>query len=216
MSDPEVTLTANLLLHAYTQGIFPMAESRDNPEVYWVDPRRRGVLPLDGFHLSRSLIRRLKKADYSIDLDRNFAGVVDACADREETWINQEIRALYAELHQMGYAHSLEVRQDGHLTGGVYGVAIGGAFFGESMFSRRTDASKIALAHLVAHLRNCGFSLFDTQFITPHLETLGAREISRTAYHLLLEAALQRPADILAQPLCRDPQSVLQCNTQTS
>ena len=216
MSDPEFPLTPELLLHAYTQGIFPMAESRDNPEVYWVDPRRRGVLPLDGFHLSRTLTRRIRKGDYSVDMNTDFLGVVDACADRDETWINQEIRGLYGELHRMGHAHSLEIRHDGQLTGGVYGVAIGGAFFGESMFSRRTDASKIALAHLVSHLRNCGFALFDTQFITPHLETLGAKEISRAAYHALLAVALNLPADISGKPLSRDPQSVLQRSTQTS
>lgn len=216
MSEPDFNLTPDLLLHAYTRGVFPMAESRDDPEVFWVDPRRRGVLPLDGFHLSRSLLRRLRKADYSVDLNTDFLGVVDACADREETWINQEIRGLYAELHEMGHAHSIEIRHDGKLTGGVYGVAIGGAFFGESMFSRRTDASKIALAHLVAHLRACGFTLFDTQFITSHLETLGAQEISRAAYHGLLEEALKQPADITSKPLCRDPHSALQRNTQTS
>ncbi|MEO3416437.1 leucyl/phenylalanyl-tRNA--protein transferase [Roseovarius sp. CAU 1744] len=216
MSDPEFPLTPELLLHGYTRGIFPMAESRDDPEIYWVDPRRRGVLPLDGFHLSRSLSRRIRKGGYSVDMNTGFLEVVDACADREETWINAEIRSLYAALHQMGHAHSIEIRHDGQLTGGVYGVAIGGAFFGESMFSRHTDASKLALAHLVAHLRNCGFALFDTQFITQHLETLGAREISRAAYHALLETALTLPADINGQPLCRDPQSVLQRSTQTS
>lgn len=216
MSDPNFSLTPEILLHAYTQGIFPMAESRDDPEVFWVDPRRRGVLPLEGFHLSRSLSRRLRKPNYDVDINMDFLGVVDACADRDETWINEEIRALYAELHAMGHAHSIEIRHDGALTGGVYGVAIGGAFFGESMFSRRTDASKMALAHLVAHLRNCGFTLFDTQFITSHLETLGAQEISRAAYHTLLEDALTRPADIMGKPLCRDPHSILQRSTHTS
>ena len=216
MSEPDFILTPEILLHAYTRGVFPMAESRDDPEVFWVDPRRRGVLPLDGFHLSRSLLRKLRKPDYDVDLNTDFLGVVDACADREETWINDEIRGLYAELHKMGHAHSIEIRHDGQLTGGVYGVAIGGAFFGESMFSRRSDASKIALAHLVAHLRTCGFTLFDTQFITSHLETLGAQEISRAAYHGLLEEALRQPADILSKPLCRAPHSVLQRNTQTS
>ncbi len=216
MVDPEFPLTPEILLRGYTLGIFPMAEARDDPEVFWVDPRRRGVLPLDGFHLSRSLRRRIKSGGYTVELDKEFSGVVDACADREETWINDEIRALYNALHQMGHAHSLEVRHDGQLTGGVYGVAIGGVFFGESMFSRRRDASKLALAHLVDHLRNCGFALFDTQFITPHLQTLGAIEISRAAYHRLLEEALERPADISAQPLCQDTHSVLQRITQTS
>ncbi len=216
MSEPDFTLTPDILLHAYRQGIFPMAESRDTPEVFWVDPNRRGVLPLDRFHLSRSLARRLKKSDYDVDLNSDFLAVVDACADRDETWINQEIRGLYADLHRMGHAHSLEIRHDGVLTGGVYGVAIGGAFFGESMFSKRTDASKLALAHLVDHLRRCEFALFDTQFITQHLESLGAQEISRSAYHALLSDALALPAHILSEPLCRDPQSVLQRSTQTS
>ncbi len=216
MSEPDFRLTPEALLRAYTMGIFPMAENRDDPEIYWVDPRRRGILPLGGFNLSRSLKRRVRKADYAVDLDRDFVGVVDACADRDETWINAEIRCLYSELHQMGHAHSLEIRHDGELTGGVYGVAINGAFFGESMFSRRTDASKLALAHLVDLLRRCGFTLFDTQFITPHLASLGAKEISRAAYHSLLEDALKQPADIHSQPICGDLHSDLQLNTQTS
>ena len=216
MSDPDFDLTPEILLRAYTQGVFPMAEGRDNPEIFWVDPRRRGVLPLAGFHLSRSLRRRMKQGSYQVDLNADFAAVVDACADRDETWINAEIRALYGKLHAMGHAHSLEIRHDGRLTGGVYGVAVGGAFFGESMFSRATDASKLALAHLVDHLRLCGFTLFDTQFITPHLQSLGALEISRAQYHALLQEALQQPADVYAQTLCTNAQLVLQRNTQTS
>ena len=216
MIGQRVDLTPEILLRAYTIGIFPMAESRDNPDVFWLDPRQRGVLPLDGFHLSRSLKRRIRNDAYSVDLNTDFGGVVDACADREETWINAEIRTLYNKLHGMGHAHSLEIRHQGKLTGGVYGVAIGGAFFGESMFSRRTDASKLALAHLVDHLRRCGFALFDTQFITPHLESLGAKEISRAAYHALLEHALTRPADFNHSQLCTDRQSVVQRITQTS
>lgn len=216
MSGSEFSLTPEILLRAYTMGIFPMAENRDDPEIYWVDPRQRGILPLDGFHLSRSLLRRIRKANYTVDLDSDFAGVVDACADREETWINAEIRELYTQLHKAGHAHSLEIRHDGELTGGVYGVAIGGAFFGESMFSRRTDASKLALAHLVDHLKRCGFALFDTQFVTEHLQSLGAREISRAAYHTLLEDALKRHADIRNPLLCGEPQSLLQRSTQTS
>lgn len=216
MDEQDFPLTPDILLLAYTQGIFPMAESRNDPEVFWVDPRRRGVMPLNGFHLSRSLIRRLKKPEHTVDLNTDFPGVVNACADREETWINGQIRDLYVKLHEMGHAHSMEIRHDGALTGGVYGVAIGGAFFGESMFSRRSDASKLALAHLVDHLRRCGYTLFDTQFITPHLESLGAQEISRETYHGLLKDALKRPADIRAKPLCRDTQLLLQRNTQTS
>lgn len=209
-------LTPEILLRAYTIGIFPMAENRDNPEVFWVDPRHRGILPINGFHLSRSLKRRIRNDRYSVDLNSDFSGVVDGCSDRDETWINAEIRDLYVRLHEMGHAHSLEIRHDGVLTGGVYGVAIGGAFFGESMFSRRTDASKLALAHLVDHLARCGYVLFDTQFTTPHLESLGAKEVSRAAYHAMLESALTRPANLHRTPLCADRHSVVQRITQTS
>lgn len=216
MTDPAPQLTPELLLKAYAAGIFPMSETRDDPDIFWVDPRRRGVLPLDGFHISRSLARRMRRADYSVTLDADFAAVLSACADREETWINAEIHRLYMALHDMGQAHSLEIWQGGALAGGVYGVALGGAFFGESMFSRRTDGSKLALAHLTDHLRRCGFSLFDTQFITPHLASLGAVEISRSDYHARLRDALDLPASITATPLCTAPQSVLQRNTHTS
>jgi leucyl/phenylalanyl-tRNA--protein transferase len=216
MSDPALSLTPELLLRAYRIGVFPMSEHRDDPEVFWVDPRRRGILPLDGFHVSRSLARRMRRGDYMPTLNTAFARVVDGCADRAETWINAAIRRLYLQLHDRGHAHSLEIWQEGTLAGGVYGVAIGGAFFGESMFSRRTDASKLALAHLVDHLRRCGFVLFDTQFLTPHLASLGAVEISRAAYHARLAQALQVPASISAVPLCRDAHSVLQRNTHRS
>lgn len=216
MTEPDHNLTPALLLRAYAMGIFPMAENRDDPEVFWVDPRCRGVMPLDGFHISRSLAHRIKRAVYRVDINTDFTGVVDACADRDETWINDEIRQLYAQLHLMGHAHSLEIRHDGQLTGGVYGVTIGGAFFGESMFSHKRDASKLALAHLVDHLWRCGYTLFDTQFITPHLTSLGAIEISRAAYHTLLEKALAQPASFTGTALVRDPHSVLQRNTQTS
>lgn len=206
-----------MLLRAYAAGIFPMAESRDTPDLFWVDPRHRGILPLDGFHISRSLARRIRQARHRVSIDADFLGVVDACADREETWINDEIRALYGALHQAGHANSLEVwDEDGALMGGVYGVALGGAFFGESMFSYRTDGSKLALAHLIAHLRRCGFVLFDTQFITPHLARLGAIEISRERYRDALALALQVPADIHAQPLEQPPYPVVQRNTQMS
>ena len=216
MTDPTFQLTPELLLKAYAAGIFPMSENRDDPEVFWVDPRRRGVLPLDGFHISRSLARRMRKADYRVTMDADFAGVLSACADRNETWINAEIYRLYMALHHMGQAHSLEIWHNGALAGGVYGVALGGAFFGESMFSRHTDGSKLALAHLTDHLLCCGFSLFDTQFITPHLASLGAVEISRSEYHARLREALELPASITAQTLCTSPHSVLQRNTQTS
>ena len=166
-------LTPEILLRAYAAGIFPMSEGRDDPELFWVDPRRRGVLPMDGLHISRSLSRRLRRDDYTVTVDADFEGVIDACADRSETWINHEIRALFVTLHQRGLAHSLEVWIEGALAGGVYGLEIGGAFCGESMFSRRRDGSKIALCWLVDLLRRAGFTLFDTQFLTEHLATLG-------------------------------------------
>ena len=213
MKDP--MLTPELLLQAYASGVFPMAESRDDPDVYWVDPKRRGILPLNGFRLSRSLARRMRRENYEITLNRDFAGVVDTCADRDETWINDTIFDLYRELHAAGFAHSLEVRQNGRLVGGVYGVALGAAFFGESMFSRITDASKIALAFLVDRLRQTGFQLFDTQFITPHLASLGAVEIPRDAYRSRLQAALAERADFLADVPVPTAQEVIQRSTQT-
>lgn len=211
-----MSMTPELLLHAYRSGIFPMAETRDDPDIFWVDPRWRGIFPLDGFHISRSLARRLRRDDYEVTLNRAFEGVIDGCADRDETWINAEIRALYTELHREGQAHSIEVWMEGELVGGVYGVAIGSAFCGESMFSTRTDASKIALAWLVDLLRRAGFTLFDTQFVTPHLASLGGIEISRTAYRTLLAEALERQADLAATPLAASGQEVVQRSTQTS
>ena len=201
MTNPKDGLVPDILLHAYATGIFPMAESRDHTELFWVDPTRRGVLPLDGFHTSRSLARRIKRGDHTATLNTDFAAVLDACADRTETWINMEIRALYLHLFDLGHAHSLEIWQEDALVGGVYGVTLGGAFFGESMFSRRSDGSKLALAHLVHHLRHCGYVLFDTQFITPHLSRLGAVEISRDTYRARLKEALVIKADILSRPL---------------
>lgn len=198
-------------------GIFPMAEARDNPEVHWVDPRRRGVFPLDGFRISRSLFRALGRGDYHVTIDTDIAGVVQGCADRPETWINAAIQAVYMDLFRAGFAHSLEVRAlDGALVGGVYGVTIGAAFFGESMFSRRTDASKIALAWLVHRLRAGGFVLFDTQFLTPHLASLGAVEIPRAEYHRRLDQALTARAEFTPAGYVPDAYSVRQRSTQTS
>jgi leucyl/phenylalanyl-tRNA--protein transferase len=209
-------LPPELLLRAYAEGVFPMAGHRDDPEVFWLDPPQRGVLPLDGFHLSRSLARRMRRGGYAVTLDSDFAGVLDACADRAETWISAPIRAAYVALHARGHAHSLEVWEAGALAGGVYGVTLGRAFFGESMFSNRTDGSKRALAHLVDHLRRCGFTLFDTQFLTDHLASLGAIEISRAAYRARLAEALKGDADITALPPDPDPAQVVQRITQTS
>lgn len=214
MTDPDIT--PDLLLNAYAMGIFPMAERRDDSEIFWVDPRRRGVFPLDGFHLSRSLIRRMLRWPHRITINTAFAQVVDGCADRDETWINAEIRRLYLSLHGMGRAHALEVWEGDDLVGGVYGVTLGAAFFGESMFSRRTDASKIALAYLVDRLRLGGFRLFDTQFLTPHLASLGAVEVTRAEYHRRLERALAASGDFTGPPLPASPQDVVQRMTQTS
>jgi leucyl/phenylalanyl-tRNA--protein transferase len=187
-------LGPDLLLHAYRQGVFPMAEGRDDPEVFWVDPLRRGIVPLRGFHVSRSLARTIRRGRFQVSLDGAFEEVVEACAAREETWISGTIFDLYAELHRRGHARSVEVWDGGALVGGCYGVALGGAFFGESMFSRAADASKVALAALVERLRAGGFALLDTQFLTPHLASLGAVEVSRAEYRRRLARALPLPA----------------------
>ncbi len=208
-------LSADTLLHGYSIGIFPMAEHRDDPEVFWVDPRRRGILPLDGFHMSRSLVRHMRRCGWTITVNTDFEAVVDGCADRHDTWINAQIRHNYNTLHARGFAHSLEVREDGALIGGVYGVTLGGAFFGESMFSRRTNASKVALAACVDRLRQAGFTLFDTQFLTEHLASLGGIEITRGEYHKRLDAALEIDADFTALPVA-SLQDVVQRMTQTS
>ena len=208
-------LSANLLMQGYASGIFPMAEHRDDPEVFWVDPQRRGILPLDGFHLSRSLRRAMRRTSFKVKINNDFSGVVDGCSDRSDTWINQEIRSLYIALHRRGHAHSLEVWEHDALIGGVYGVTLGAAFFGESMFSRRTDASKIALACLVDRLVESGFVLFDTQFLTAHLASLGAIEIDRAAYKKMLRQAIELEADFQKPPL-RTPQEVVQRMTQIS
>jgi len=211
-----MTVTPELLIEAYRAGVFPMAEHRDDPEMFWVDPRKRGVFPLDGFHISRSLAKALRRRDYTVTRNAAFAEVINACADRSETWINQDIRFLYEGLHQRGAAHSLEVWDGPELIGGIYGVTIGAAFCGESMFSRRRDGSKIALAWLVDLLLRCGFVLFDTQFLTPHLASLGAVEITRNEYRKQLASALRKDADFTAKPLASSGQEVVQRNTQTS
>ena len=210
-----MTLTPDVLLQGYAIGIFPMAEHRNDPEVFWVDPRFRGIIPLDGFHISRSLARRMQRMTWRVAINEAFDEVVSGCADRSETWISDEISRLYLTLHERGHAHSLEIWEGDALVGGVYGVVLGAAFFGESMFSRRTDASKIALAFLVDRLNQAGFKLFDTQFQTPHLASLGAIEISRELYQARLEDALGRTAQFTAPPV-PSVQDVLQRNTQTS
>ncbi|MDA0704450.1 MAG: leucyl/phenylalanyl-tRNA--protein transferase [Proteobacteria bacterium] len=189
-------LTPELLLQAYSVGIFPMAENRDDETLYWIDPEARGVIPLDAFHVPRRLLRTLRHAPFEIHVDTAFAEVMDGCAastrHRPNTWINNEIFDLYTTLHEMGRAHSVEVWHEGKLAGGLYGVSLGAAFFGESMFTRVRDASKVALVHLVARLAIGGFTLLDTQFLTDHLERFGATEIPRERYRALLAIALQR------------------------
>jgi len=209
-------LAPSTLLSAYAHGVFPMAESRESDRILWVDPHWRGILPLDGLHVSRSLRRRILRGEFRVTVNAAFADVVAGCADRPETWINGRIFALYRALHAQGHAHSLEVWHERALAGGVYGVTLGTAFFGESMFSRRTDASKVALAWLVARLRWGGFTLFDTQFVTDHLTSLGAVEIPRAEYHARLAAALAGRGDFFAQPSGVSPPEILQRITQTS
>lgn len=188
-------LTPELLIRAYAAGIFPMSERRDDPEVFWVDPKMRGILPLDDFHIPRRLRRTVRQNRFEIRCDHAFPSVIAACAQsekgRRDTWINTEIEQAVIELHQMGHAHSVECWRDGELVGGLYGIALGAAFFGESMFSRAADASKVALVHLVARLRHGGFRLLDTQFVTDHLKRFGAIEIPARDYLRQLEDALK-------------------------
>jgi len=216
MRDGADEITPDLLLRAYANGVFPMAQGAESSEIFWVDPERRGIFPLADFHISRSLRRVIRKQSFQITTNQDFSGVVTGCADHEETWINAEIFSLYTQLHQMGHAHSLEVWDGPELVGGVYGVVLGGAFFGESMFSRRTNASKIALAYLISRLRFGGFTLFDTQFLTDHLASLGAVEISHAKYHRFLDKALKIRAEFSAQPAQVQPSDVLQDNSHTS
>ncbi|MEO5773868.1 MAG: leucyl/phenylalanyl-tRNA--protein transferase [Sphingomicrobium sp.] len=183
-------LDSRLLLQGYAAGIFPMADSRDAEELFWVEPRTRAIIPLGGFRVSRSLRRTIRSDVFTVTRDRDFTSVIAACADREETWINSQIEAAMVELHRLGHAHSIEVWSHERLVGGLYGVKLGRAFFGESMFSTMTDASKVALAWLVARLRVGRFTLLDCQFMTDHLASLGAVSISRSAYMALLSAAV--------------------------
>ena len=183
-------LDPRLLLQGYATGIFPMADSRDADELFWVEPRNRAIIPLDRFRLSRSLRRTVRSGRFAVTCDRDFGAVITACADREETWINAEIERAMLALHQSGYAHSIEVWSGANLVGGLYGVRLGRAFFGESMFSRATDASKVALAWLVARLKAGNFTLLDCQFMTDHLASLGAVNVTREDYVALLSAAL--------------------------
>lgn len=214
------SLTPEILLRAYAVGLFPMAEHREDPTLYWIDPEKRGILPLDDFHIPRRLRRTVRSGRFEVRCDTAFEDVIRACAapgpDRRDTWINDEIVRLYTDLHEMGRAHSVETWLDGLLVGGLYGVALGAAFFGESMFSRETDASKVALVHLVARLRKGDFRLLDTQFVTEHLSRFGAAEVPRAGYRQMLAAALDQQASFeteLSQP---ELEAFLQSVTQTS
>jgi leucyl/phenylalanyl-tRNA---protein transferase len=197
-------ITATMLLQAYGIGMFPMARSRDDPRLIWLNPKQRGILPLDEFHLPRRLLRTIRAGAFEVSCDTDFHAVIAGCAtpmpDRTDTWINAEIVRLFGELFAMGYVHTVECRLEGELVGGLYGMRIGGAFFGESMFSFVTDASKVALAHLVARLRLAGFTLLDTQFITGHLMRFGAREIPRDEYKARLATAVALDVAWLPDP----------------
>ncbi|MDO9709612.1 leucyl/phenylalanyl-tRNA--protein transferase [Paracraurococcus lichenis] len=205
MSRRQIDIAPDLMLRAYRAGLFPMAESRRGDRLYWLDPERRGVIPLDhGFHLPKRLLRTVLSGGFEVTADADFAAAIAGCAapapGREDTWINPEIEYLFLSLHRQGHAHSVEVWQDGALVGGLYGVVLGGAFFGESMFSRARDASKVALVHLVARLRLGGFTLLDSQFLTEHLSQFGAHEIPRAEYKRRLAQAVLSQATWLAAP----------------
>lgn len=213
-------LTPEILLRAYAVGLFPMAERRDDPTLFWIDPEKRGILPLDGFHVSRRLRRTVRSGRYEVRCNTAFGVVVRSCAapgpNREDTWINDEILSLYGDLHALGRAHCVETWLDGELVGGLYGVSLGAAFFGESMFSLARDASKVALVHLVARLVKGGYKLLDTQFVTDHLTQFGVVELPRAGYRELLSEALDDTATFepdLPQP---ELDAFLQSVTQTS
>jgi leucyl/phenylalanyl-tRNA--protein transferase len=202
-----VEITPDVLLKAYACGIFPMAESADDPTLFWIEPEQRGILPLTGFHVPARLRRTIRSTALTVHVDRDFDAVIDGCAEpqpgRNRTWINERIRQLYRKLYQRGHCHTVEVYDGDTLAGGLYGVSLGRVFFGESMFHRTRDASKIALVHLVARLRVGGYRLLDTQFVTDHLQTFGAFEVPRRRYHKMLEEALIGTADFAALPVDR-------------
>jgi leucyl/phenylalanyl-tRNA--protein transferase len=202
-----VEITPEVLLKAYACGIFPMAESADDPALYWIEPEMRGIIPLDAFHVPARLARTVRTTSFPVYVDRDFEGVIDGCAepkrDRNRTWINARIRRIYRALFERGHCHTVEVYDGDELIGGLYGVSLGRAFFGESMFHRARDASKIALVHLVARLKAGGYRLLDTQFVTEHLRTFGAVEVPKRRYHRLLEEALIGQGDFATLPLDR-------------
>jgi leucyl/phenylalanyl-tRNA--protein transferase len=211
--DIVIEITPQVLLKAYTCGIFPMAESADDPALYWIEPQQRGILLLERIHVPKRLARTIRQGAFEVRIDSDFEGVIDGCAasrpGRRTTWINRKIRALYRDLFDSGYCHTVEAWSGGRLVGGLYGVALNGAFFGESMFSVERDASKVALVHLCARLIHGGFSLLDTQFVTEHLKQFGTVEIDRADFHGLLEKALAHEASFHALPPHASPQWVL-------
>lgn len=220
VNDIMVDITPQVLLKAYSCGIFPMAESADDSALYWIEPERRGILPLDNIHISRRLSRTIRQENFEVRIDNDFEAVIDGCAEarpgRQSTWINKRIRSLYGELFELGCCHTVEIWRQETLIGGLYGVRLGGAFFGESMFSRTRDASKIALVYLAARLKYGGFSLLDTQFLTDHLARFGAIEVSREKFQGLLEEALLGAGEFSRLPSACSGESVLQLVSQTS
>jgi len=221
-SDLAPLITPQVLLKAYACGIFPMSDSANDPGLYWIEPEQRGVFPLDAFHVPRRLARTMRQGTFEIRIDTDFDGVISGCAGhftspyRDKTWINDRIRKLYRQLFDLGHCHTVETWQDGRLVGGLYGVRLRGAFFGESMFSHVTDASKVALVHLVARLKAGGFTLLDAQFTTEHLAQFGVIEIDRPEYHRRLEAALQVEGDFYGLDGRGTVDEVLQLASQTS
>ncbi len=220
---PDLKITPEIVLKAYACGIFPMANSADDPGLFWVEPEERGILPLDAFHIPRRLARTVRSNRFEVTVDRDFDAVIDGCAHqmpgRESTWINADIRRLYGALFDRGHVHTVEARHEGLLVGGLYGVSIGAAFFGESMFSLRRDASKVALVHLVGRLRRGGYRLLDTQFVTDHLARFGIVAVPRDRYQQLLEAALSGHGRFTCfdqDPLPVDGSSLLQSISQIS
>lgn len=198
-SDRALEITPEILLRAYAAGIFPMAEDAEDPSLFWVEPRERGIIPLDSFHVGKRLARTIRSDRFEVRIDEDFDAVIAACAapgpDREKTWISRRIRELYGELFDAGYCHTVEVYEGASLVGGLYGVRLRSAFFGESMFHVERDASKVALVHLVARLKRGGFTLLDTQFVTPHLAQFGAVEVPRRSYKQMLRSAMELDAD---------------------
>ena len=211
--EPAMEITPQVLLKAYSCGIFPMAESANDPALYWIEPQHRGILPLENAHFPRRLLRTVRTTPLVVKVDTDYEGIIDGCAaprpGRTSTWINKRIRSLYRELFQMGVCHTVEVWADNRLVGGLYGVALKSAFFGESMFSYERDASKIALVHLVARLIHGGFRLLDTQFVTEHLKQFGTIEVDRDAFQTRLDNALQVSADFFRLPADADPREVV-------